>query len=293
MRGCRGEPLRLVRTFPHATVAVIAAHLQVVLQVVNAQVAASSAALLLLLLPLLIRLIVIVISAILLPEAFLQHNAEVIHHLVPPVKRPTMSSTRLGFPPPLHTALLPAPLLFSLFCSESPVLCQRGEVVPAVDGEGLKSTVRTLREDVVGSIFCDATLLLAFEPEKKRALRKVSVRDLNLDSNMKNIWFCLVKNNMKAEQHQAFSSPPFASLAVDLQKPRLVLHFEFACNDTKFLPPRLLPLLFAKLTASSTFRGLLLPIYPSGTHVSFHTSLRVESGAVFIFARLCDTPQLR
>lgn len=96
------------------------------------------------------------------------------------------------------------------------MLCQRGEVVPAVDGEGLKSTVRTLREDVVGSIFCDATLLLAFEPEKKRELRKVSVRDFNLDSKMKNICLCLVKNNMKAEQHQGFSSPPFASLAVDL-----------------------------------------------------------------------------
>lgn len=152
-------------TFPHATVAVVAAHLQVIFQVVNAQVAASSAALLLLL-PLLVCLVLIVLSAILLPEAFLQHNAEMIHHLVPPVKRRVQPGWDFFCRTQTHMGLLPAPLLFSLLCSEGPVLCQRCKVVPAMDGKGLKSTVRTLREDVVGSIFCNATLLLTFEPEK-------------------------------------------------------------------------------------------------------------------------------
>lgn len=74
------------------------------------------------------------------------------------------------------------------------MLCQRGEVVPAVYGEGLKGPVRTLRENVVGSIFGDAALLLAFEPEKKVELRKVSVCDFNLDSKTKNICFLVASS---------------------------------------------------------------------------------------------------
>lgn len=133
----------------------------------DAQVATPSAALLLFLLPLLFCLVLIVLATILLPEAFLQHNAEVVDNLVPPVKIPTLSSTGVGiFFQSTHTVLLPAPLLFSLFCSESPVLRQRREVVPAVDRKGLESAVGTLREDVVRSIFCNATLFLTFEPKK-------------------------------------------------------------------------------------------------------------------------------
>lgn len=68
------------------------------------------------------------------------------------------------------------------------MLCQRSEVVPTVDGKGLKSTVGTLREDVVGSIFCNATLLLTFEPEK-----------IITDNEKINICLYLVTDNMIAE----------------------------------------------------------------------------------------------
>lgn len=68
------------------------------------------------------------------------------------------------------------------------MLCQWSEVVPAVDGEGLKGTVGTLREDVVGSIFCNATLLLTLEPEK-----------IIIDNKKINICLYMVTYNMKAE----------------------------------------------------------------------------------------------
>lgn len=66
--------------------------------------------------------------------------------------------------PPCSSPLSPAPLLLSLLGSESSVLGQWCEVVPAVDREGLKRSIRTLCKDVVGCIFCNTALLLAFEP---------------------------------------------------------------------------------------------------------------------------------
>ncbi|TNN83493.1 hypothetical protein EYF80_006474 [Liparis tanakae] len=60
-----------------AAVTVVAAHLQVVLQVVNAQIAPSATPLFFLLPGLLILIIIIIVTAtLLLPETSLQHDAE-------------------------------------------------------------------------------------------------------------------------------------------------------------------------------------------------------------------------
>lgn len=86
------------------------------------------------------------------------------------------------------------------------------------------------------------------------------------------------ENESEAEHKEVLFSPPLASLAIDLENPGLVLHFELACHNTKLLPPCFLALLFAKLAASRAFCRLFLPIYPPSTHVSFHTSLGREKG---------------
>lgn len=60
---------------------------------------------------------------------------------------------------PVHPPFTPAPLLLSLLSSEGSVLGLRRKVVPAVDREGLESSIRTLGKDVVGCIFCNTAFL--------------------------------------------------------------------------------------------------------------------------------------
>lgn len=72
-------------TVPHTAVTVITAHLQLVLQVMNAQVTPSSAPLLFLL-PRFFSFVFVFLTPLLLSKTSLKHDAKVIHHLVPPRK---------------------------------------------------------------------------------------------------------------------------------------------------------------------------------------------------------------
>lgn len=85
----------------------------------------------------------------------------------------TSSSRRLHLKSPRassSSSSSPAPLLLRLLCSERAVFGLRGEVVPAVDREGLKRAVWTLGEDVVRGVLCHPSLLLALESETDRGV---------------------------------------------------------------------------------------------------------------------------